>query len=148
MNLRTLLLGSALCLVLISAARADQAEPAAAARQHFAAIAAGNVDQLMQGYAEQASFEWVGGPLDGHYAGTAAIRKLWEKFSASQGPLKVSIARLDSADNPKGSTVTADVRFEGKSPIMVRYVLVYRDEHIVGEVWQIAPKLKMADGDY
>lgn len=43
-----------------------------------------------------------------------------------------------------GSTVTGNVQFEGKTPIKVRYVLVFRDNMIVSEVWQIDPKLLVA----
>ena len=44
----------------------------------------------------------------------------------------------------KGATVTANVQFEGKQPIKVRYVLIYRDAKIVNETWQIDPKLAVA----
>jgi hypothetical protein len=37
--------------------------------------------------------------------------------------------------------VTANVTFQGKQPIKVRYVLTYRDNKIVSETWQIDPKL-------
>jgi hypothetical protein len=59
----------------------------------------------------------------------------------AQGPLKVTVETLEESVNPKGSTVTANVLFVGKAPIKVRYVLVYRDNMIVSETWQIDPKL-------
>jgi hypothetical protein len=37
--------------------------------------------------------------------------------------------------------VTANVQFEGKAPIKVRYVLLYRDGKLANEVWQIDPNL-------
>ena len=43
--------------------------------------------------------------------------------------------------NPKGATVTANVEFQGKAAIKIRYVLTYRDGKIVNEVWQIDPNL-------
>lgn len=59
----------------------------------------------------------------------------------AQGPLKVTVETLEESVNPKGSTVTANVLFVGKAPIKVRCVLVYRDNMIVSETWQIDPKL-------
>ncbi|GAB2861690.1 hypothetical protein GCM10027277_33010 [Pseudoduganella ginsengisoli] len=130
--------------LLLSLSAAAFAGPADDARAHFAAIGAGDVDKVMGAYAEQASFDWIGGPLDGRYSGAKDIRALWEKFAKAQGTLKVSVDKVEEAANPKGSTVTANVLFEGKQPIKVRYVLVYRDGKIVGETWQIAPALAVA----
>ena len=96
------------------------------------------------GYADNAQFNWVGGPLDGTYASADAIRGVWEKFTKSVGPLKVSVDRLEESANPKGSTVSANVQFEGKMPIKVRYVLTFREGKIVSETWQIDPKLAVA----
>ena len=42
-----------------------------------------------------------------------------------------------------GSTVTADVQFEGRQKINVRYVLTYRAGKLLTETWQIAPGLKI-----
>ena len=42
---------------------------------------------------------------------------------------------------PWTATVTADVKFIGKNTIPVRYVLTYRGEDLVTEIWQIDPKL-------
>jgi ketosteroid isomerase-like protein len=133
--------------LLLSLSTAAFAGPAGDdARAHFAAIGAGDVAKLMQGYADNAQFDWVGGPLDGHYNGAQDIRALWEKFAKAQGPLKVTVDKLEEAGNPKGSTVTANVLFEGKQPIKVRYVLLYRGDKIVGETWQIAPALAVGAG--
>lgn len=124
---------------LASGAHAGQA--AEEAKLHFQAIANGDLPLLIRSYADNAQLNWVGGPLDGIYSGTGSIGGTWEKFTKSQGPLKVSIAKLEESANPKGSTVTANVQFEGKQPIKVRYVLSYRDNKIVGETWQIDPQL-------
>lgn len=112
---------------------------------HFKAIAAGNVDQIMQGYADNAALQWVGGPLDGAYAGNDKIREAWSKFSKN-APLEVNITKLEESANDKGATVTANVEFKGKATIKVRYVLVYRAGKLASEVWQIDPKL--ATGGY
>lgn len=120
------------------------AAPADDARTHFQAIGSGDLAVLMRGYADNAQLTWVGGPLDGSYAGADAIRGVWEKFTKSQGTLKVSIDKVEESANPKGATVTANVQFEGKQPIKVRYVLTYRDAKIVNETWQIDPKLSVA----
>ena len=69
---------------------------------------------------------------------------MWEKFTKSVGPLKVTVDKLEESTKPKGSTVTANVQFEGKAPIEVRCVLIYREGTIVSETWQIDPKSAMA----
>lgn len=111
------------------------------AKQHFRAIATGDMPSLMRNYAENAQLNWVGGPLDGIYTGIGSIGGTWEKFIKSQGPLKLTVGKLDESANPNGSTVTANVQFDGKQPIKVRYVLSYRNSKIVGETWQIDPQL-------
>ncbi len=69
---------------------------------------------------------------------------MWEKFTKSAGPVKVSVNKLEESSNPKGATVSANVLFEGKAPIKVRYVLTFREGKIVSETWQIDPKLAVA----
>ena len=120
--------------VVASAAPLDDAQ------SHFKAIASGDVAAVLQGYAEQAELQWGGGPLDGRYVGADAIRTAWTRFAQAQGPLKASVTELDEAANPKGSTVTARVLFEGKAPIRVRYVLTYRAGLLVQETWQVDAK--------
>lgn len=41
-------------------------------------------------------------------------------------------------------TVSANVQFQGKQSIKVRYVLTYRDGMLINETWQIDPKLAIA----
>lgn len=113
------------------------------ARAHFQAIGAGQVDAIMGQYALDATFQWIGGPLNGGYAGADKIKEVWAKFSKS-GPFEVSLAKVEESVNDKGATVTANVQFQGKAAIKVRYVLVYRDGKLVNEVWQIDPKLSMS----
>lgn len=128
----------------LAAATSAHAAPSDDARTHFQAIGSGDLSVVMRGYADQAQFNWIGGPLDGTYASSDAIRGVWEKFTKSQGPLKVSVEKLEESANPKGSTVSANVQFEGKAPIKVRYVLTFREGKIVSETWQIDPKLSVA----
>jgi ketosteroid isomerase-like protein len=131
-------------IVLAFAAGSAFAAPVDDAKTHFQAIGSGDLAVVMRGYADQAQFNWIGGPLDGTYTSADAIRGVWEKFTKSQGPLKVSVDKLEESGNPKGSTVSANVQFEGKSPIKVRYVLTFRDGKIVSETWQIDPKLAVS----
>jgi hypothetical protein len=133
-------------IALAFAAGSALAAPADDAKTHFQAIGSGDLAVVMRGYADQAQFNWIGGPLDGTYASAESIRGVWEKFTKSQGPLKVSVDKLEESANPKGSTVSANVQFEGKSPIKVRYVLTFREGKIVSETWQIDPKLAVAAG--
>ncbi|CDW93898.1 MULTISPECIES: nuclear transport factor 2 family protein [unclassified Thiomonas] len=120
--------------------------PAEAARAHIAAIAAGHVDAITASYGPDAVLEWVGGPLDGRYAAADAIKTTWTKFTKANGPLTATIDHLQEAANPNGATVTADVVFQGKAAIPVRYVLTYRDGKLVDEIWQIDPKLAAKGG--
>lgn len=139
--MRTLTLAPAVILFSVSAAAF--AGPAEDADAHFKAIAAGNAEQIMQAYADGATFQWVGGPLDGAYTGGEAIRQVWAKFAKANGPMEAKVAKLEESANPKGATVTANVEFKGKSTVKVRYVLVYRGGKLVAEVWQIDPKLAL-----
>ena len=134
----------AVATLALAAATGAHAAPSDDARTHFQAIGSGDLSVEMRGYADQAQFNWIGGPLDGTYASSDAIRGVWEKFTKSQGPLKVSVEKLEESANPKGSTVSANVQFEGKAPIKVRYVLTFREGKIVSETWQIDPKLSVA----
>jgi hypothetical protein len=111
------------------------------ARLHFKAIAGGDVDQIMRDYGQEATLQWVGGPLDGVYVGNDNLRGVWSKFAKSQGKFEHSVNNLQENTNPKGATVTANVEFSGKNTIKVRYVLTYRDSKLVSEVWQIDPNL-------
>ncbi len=126
-------------LLVASAALAGPASDSAQA--HFRAIAGGQVENLLSQYADGATLEWVGGPLDGRYAGKAALGEVWGKFAKVQGELTVKVSGVQESANPKGATVTANVMFSGKSDIKVRYVLTYRDGKIVTEIWQIDPNL-------
>ena len=112
------------------------------AKAHIIAIADADPAAITSQYAETAQMQWVGGPLNGAYAGAAAIAPVWAKFTAAQGKLTAEVKSLLEAANPAGATIVADVVFTGKQPIPVRYVLVYREGKLVNEVWQIAPPAK------
>lgn len=129
-------------LFLLSLSGTALAGPAAdAAKLHFKAIAAGDVEQLMRGYSDDANLQWVGGPLDGVYTGGDKLRAVWSKFAQAQGALGHAVNNVQENANPKGTTVTANVEFQGKNTIKVRYVLTYRGDKIVNEIWQIDSNL-------
>ena len=118
------------------------AAPSDDARRHFQAIADNDVAALVASYADGAVIEWVGGPLDGRYAGRDAIRQLWEKFSAANGKLELMVAKVDEHANAKGATVTANARYRGKAQLKIRHAVTMREGRIVAEVWQIDPEMK------
>ncbi|MCR0984070.1 nuclear transport factor 2 family protein [Roseomonas pecuniae] len=119
-----------------------QAGPAAdMAQRRIAAIAAGDTAAVMGSYADNAVLEWVGGPLDGRYAGQAAIGGVWGKFIAAQGPMQTRVGQVLESANPRGQTVVADVAFAGRMTVKVRYVMTYREGRLVSETWQVDPNL-------
>lgn len=132
---------AAFALVLASTGSAFASPASEGAQAHFAAIGAGDTATIMRGYADNAQLVWVGGPLDGVYAGPDAIRATWEKFGKAAGPARVTVQALEESANPKGATIVANVLFDGKIQVKVRYVLTYRDGKLVNETWQIDPKL-------
>lgn len=111
------------------------------ARQHIDSIASGDVMSVLKSYQETATMQWLGGPLDGTYTGKEQLSSLWGKFTKAQGPMKINIANIAEHSNPKGSTVTADVFFNGKNDVPVHYVLSYRNGMLVNEIWQVSPSL-------
>ena len=125
------------CLIGVPAL-AGQAEDLAKAR--IRSIASGDVGAVDAAYGSSSALEWVGGPLDGRYATPDELHQVWQKFTGAQGQQKATIAGISEAASPKGSTVVADVTFVGKNTVRVRYVLTYRDDKLVNEVWQVNPK--------
>ncbi|UVW30632.1 nuclear transport factor 2 family protein [Massilia sp. H6] len=111
-----------------------------AAQAHIAAVGASERAAIVRDYADDARLTWVGGPLDGTYTGPVAIGAVWDKFGAAAGPARVTVMGIDETANPKGATVVATVRFDGKIQVKVRYVLTYRDGKLVNETWQVDPK--------
>ena len=123
----------AVILAIASIGSAVASPMSDAAQIHFSAIGAGDTSVIMRGYADNAQLTWVGGPLDGMYAGSDAIRATWEKFGKAVGPARVTVLALEESANPKGATIVAKVQFEGKAQVNVRYVLTYRDGKLVAD---------------
>ncbi|WP_226893537.1 nuclear transport factor 2 family protein [Nisaea sediminum] len=130
-------------LMSVSAFAADAFAASARDRAtgHFEAIGKGAVEAILADYADNATLYWIGGPLDGVHAGKASIETVWRKFTGAQGPLKVEVSDVAEHANPKGSTVSANVKFLGKGTVPVHYVLTYHGDRLVSEIWQIDPKL-------
>ena len=131
-------------LVIASIGSAFASPVSDAAQIHFNAIGAGDTSIIMRGYGDNPQLTWVGGPLDGMYAGDDAIRITWEKVGKAVGPARVTVLAIEESANPKGATIVAKVQFDGKAQVKVRYVLTYRDGKLVNETWQIDPKLVAA----
>ena len=121
-------------------ATAQAAAPADMARLHIDAVAGGDVAKITSQYGAATSLNWVGGPLNGTYVGPQQLAAVWGKFAKANSPLKATIGDIKQSGNPAGTTVTADVSFAGKSTIKVRYVMLYRGDQLIDEVWQIDPK--------
>jgi len=129
-------------LIMAGASSAAFAGPTQLAQDHFQLIAFGDIDHIMQQYANGAVLQWIGGPLNGTYFGPMQIRRAWKDFVHAANPGAYETSNVTVARNGDGETVTADVKFEGRKNIKVRYVLVYRKGKLVDEVWQIDPKLQ------
>ena len=136
--LRSTILAATVTLALALPAFADA--PADLAAAHIKAVAAGDVAKITATYSADSNLYWVGGKLNGTYTGPQQITAIWDKFS-KLGPLKVSVKNMQESANPAGATVTADVVFQGKMPIKVRYVMLYRAGMLINEIWQIDPKM-------
>jgi hypothetical protein len=136
--MKSLMIGTALMIVTASTALAGPAMEKAKAR--IAAIAAGDTVTVSKEYADGATLHWIGGPLDGTYRGSD-IAAVWGKFAKAQPKLTAEATDVVEAMNPKGATITANVIFDGKDKIPVRYVLVYRDGKLTDEIWQVDPAL-------
>ena len=132
----------AVMAMLLLVSSLAQATPMDSAKSHINAITSGNVAEIMKDYDANAAFQWVGGPLDGVYNGTGNIEQVWTKFVNKVAPKQAEVVSLEENANPKGSTVSANVVFHAKKPIKVRYVMVFRNDKLVNEVWQIDPKME------
>lgn len=114
---------------------------------HLKAIAVGDVEALTADYAEDASMDWIGGPLDGRYHGKAAIRAVWKKFAALNDgqPRPARVGKLSPYANPKGVSFVTEAEYGGRIPLKVWHVLVFHDAVLTTEIWQIAPSIKVGD---
>lgn len=117
----------------------------AKARAHLDAIAAGDLDALMRDYADDAYFDWVGGPLEGRYRGKAEIRAVWEKWIATNAgkPRPAKFSKLTAFTNPKGASIEAKADYDGALKVKVWHVMTYRDGAMTTEIWQIAPRMQI-----
>lgn len=115
------------------------------AEAHLKAVANGDLAGVMADYAPDARVDWVGGPLDGLYAGKEAIQDVWKKFfDANDGkPRKLELGKIESYADVKGASVEAGTSFGGKTPVKVWHLMVYRDGVMSTEIWQVSPKLKI-----
>lgn len=109
------------------------------AKARIEAVAKGDVSAILGAYDKGAELHWIGGPLDGTYSGAEKLKTVWTKFTTAQGAQTATVASVSEAANPKGATVTADVAFAGKNTVKVRYILVYRDDKLADEIWQVNP---------
>ena len=124
-------------VLLTAPAFASPAEDMAKAR--IASIAKGDLAAITSAYANAATLNWVGGPLDGTYAGPDKMKEIWTKFTTAQGEQEATVAAITEAANPKGATITADVAFADRNTVKVRCVMVYRDGKLADEIWQVNP---------
>ena len=115
--------------------------PANLARQHLDAVAAGDVAKITAQYNASTTLHWVGDPLNGTFIGPQQLAEVWGKFAKTQAPLKPAIKDMKESGSPTGTTVTADVVFTGKNTLKIRYVMLYRGDMLVDEVFQIDPKM-------
>lgn len=125
----------------ILAVPAPAETPANLARQHLDAVAAGDTAKVISQYNGSSVLHWVGGPLNGTFTGALPLAEVWGKFAKAQAPLAVSVRDMKESGNSAGTTVTADVVFTGKNTVKVRYVMLYRGDMLVDEVFQVDPKL-------
>lgn len=126
-----------LCMALAMPALAGKLDEARA-KAHVEAIAAGNLEAVMRDYPKNAFMEWVGGPLDGQYRGTAAIREVWKKFFAANDgkPRPAKFGEIEDYSHPQGASLEVTVEYGGKVPVKVWHLFVYRDGVLVAEIWQ------------
>lgn len=126
-----------LCVTLSLPAWAGKLDEAKA-KAHVEAIAAGDLEAVMRDYPQSAFMEWVGGPLDGQYRGTAAIRTVWKKFFAANDgkPRALKIEEIEDYTHPQGASIEVVAEYGGKVPVKVWHVFVYRDGVLVAEIWQ------------
>lgn len=116
----------------------------AMAAQRLQAIGRGDIQTIMQGYGDNATLNWVGGPLDGTYQGPEQLAGVWQRFVTAQGPMRVMPGTAVEGANPRGATVITPVAFAGeRSTVKVRHVVVVRGGRVVNETWQVDPALAL-----
>jgi hypothetical protein len=117
------------------------------AKEHVTAIAAGDIEAVMRTYANDATLDWVGGPLHGIYHGQKAIRAVWQKFAAANEgkPRTFEANAIEAYTHPQGVSFEQKAIYGGKTPVKVWHVMVYRESELSTEIWQVAPALDLSN---
>lgn len=112
----------------------------ALARNHWQAIAAGDVAGVMGGYGPAPTLHWDGGAFDGDHVGAPAIQTVWTQFAHIRAPLQVQVSDAREQGGAGGSRiVTAYTVFRSRVwTYEVVYRLVFRQGRIVEETWRLA----------
>ncbi len=113
--------------------------PRGLAEYHWEAIAKNDVGMTTISYSPNATLEWVGGPLQGRYAGPTAIAEVWTKFFIAQGPSGLDVSNVQERPEAGKHTVTARVIFKGRRAVPVDYTLIFEGGQIVAETWRVRP---------
>ena len=118
-----------------------QASPSRSiAREHWQAIAGGDVNSAMADYRADAAIHWKNGGLKGDYSDATSIRSAWAHFAKTRTPLKLAIANIQEAASDQDRTiVTAEVTFsndEWTYPLQCRLVL--QNGKIAEETWKLS----------
>ena len=135
-----LVLGMALALAGGCAAlRAPDMPPRGLAHYHWEAIARNDVGMTTILYGPNAVLEWVGGPLQGRYAGPTAIAEVWTRFFIQQRPIEVDVSNVQERVEGGRQTVMATTLFKGLRTLTVDSTLVFEAGRIVAETWRVRP---------
>ncbi|MEO7719217.1 MAG: nuclear transport factor 2 family protein [Capsulimonas sp.] len=130
----------ALALSLAFAATAQASPTRSIAREHWQAIAGGDVSSVMADYRSDAASHWKSGGLKGDYSGTATIRSAWMRFAKTRSPLKLAVRNVQETKSGKDQDIiTAEVTFsstEWTYPLDCR--LIFHDGKIAEETWSQA----------
>ena len=113
--------------------------PQGMARYHWEAIARSDVGMTTIQYGPNAVLEWVGGPLQGRYAGPTAIAEVWTKFFIAQGSMELEVSNVQEKQEAGRQTVTARTIFKGRRAVPVDYTLTFEGNQIVAEAWRVSP---------
>jgi len=121
------------------------------AYNHWNYISTKSLTALMAEYDSNATLYWVGGPLNGTYAGVYAINAVWQKFFAAWGAIWF-FSQSEPTVSVRGNNavVTATIQFvatPASAPQQVnylnitytlKYALVASNWRIYAEVWKIS----------
>jgi hypothetical protein len=113
--------------------------PRGLAQYHWEAIARSDIGMTTIHYTPNSTLEWVGGPLQGKYAGPTAIAEVWTKFFNAQRPTEVEVSNVQERQEGGRQAVAARVLFKGRRAVPVDYLLVFDGGRIVAETWKVVP---------